>query len=104
MDATLPETVASAQQSALTASNSTGLSLNQFLVSSGAFASVRIGAFVCPAIVVRQRRDVDPVRRAGAARTGVFVGADVDERCRIAMIGVLEHDHVLSLRVRAREA
>ena len=45
MDATLPETVASAQQSALTASNSTGLSLNQFLVSSGAFASARIGAF-----------------------------------------------------------
>ena len=46
------------------------------------------------AIVVGNRRDVHPVRRAGAARARVLVRADVDERRRVAVIRGLEDDHV----------
>jgi hypothetical protein len=66
-------------------------------------ADVRLAAPVGPAVVVGERRDVHPVGGAGAARAGVLVGADVDERVRVPVVRRLEHDRVAAPGVRARQ-
>ena len=72
--------------------------LRVFCSSRGVVSPVRT------AIVVGNRRHVDPRFAAAASRAIKFVRADVDERGCVAVIGVFEDDHVFAAGVGARKA
>lgn len=57
-------------------------------------AGTRIILLVAAAIDIGNRRRMDPVRRAGAARPRVLVRANVDQRVRVSVIGRFENDRV----------
>ena len=60
-------------------------------------------ACACSAVVVGDRRDVYPLRRASAAWPVELVRTDLDQRRRVPVIRSVEHDHIAGSCMRARE-
>ena len=56
------------------------------------------------AIVIGNRGDVNPGLPAAPAGAIELVGADIDERGGVAVIGMIEDDEVFAAGVRARKA
>src|SRR5579884_846406 len=54
-------------------------------------------------VIVRNRRHMHPRLSSASSRPVEFVRADVDQRVRVPMVGMLQNDHVLALRMRARQ-
>jgi hypothetical protein len=67
-------------------------------------AQILFAATVEAAILVGNGSNVDPRFLAAAAWAIKFVGADVDERVGVAVIGMLEDENVFAAGVRAGEA
>src|SRR5437016_2435932 len=59
-------------------------------------ARLLVATAIRAAVIVRKRRNVHPRLSATAPGTVKFVGADVNERVGVAVIGVFQHDHVFS--------
>ena len=66
-------------------------------------ANPRFATFIWPAIVIRNWRDVNPRLTPTATRPVKFIRAQIDQRRRMPVICVLEHNHVFPLRVRTRQ-
>ena len=66
-------------------------------------ASVRVAAPVWPPVIIRKGSHVHPRFAAAASGAVELIWADVNERARVAMIGVLEDDDILASSVGARE-
>lgn len=62
------------------------------------------GAALGPSIAIGKRNDVDPRWRAASAGPAVFVGTQVDERLRVAVVSGLEHEYIVALSEGAGEA
>ena len=60
-----------------------------------------IVTLVRPAVIVGKRRDAHPRLPALAARAVEFVRTDIDEAGGVAMVGGVQHDHILATGVRA---
>ena len=68
------------------------------------FSRPRIVAAERTAIIVRQRRHMYPRFLAAASRPVKFVRADVDERARMPVIGMVQHHNVFAPGMRTRQA
>ncbi len=67
-------------------------------------ANSRLATAIQPAIIIRKRCDVYPRPFSGPAGPIEFVRADIDQRIRMAVICMFQHNYIFTSRVRARQS